>query len=63
MFLTFKYVFGIELKKDGVTRIITIGDSITNGFNLDPSQSYPAQLMKILNDPTKYEVINLGVDG
>ena len=31
LFLTFKYVFGIELKKDGVTRIIALGDSITNG--------------------------------
>jgi lysophospholipase L1-like esterase len=55
----------LEAKKEGVTRIITVGDSITRGdHSSDPlSKSYPSQLMNMLNNKSKYEVINFGVDG
>ena len=55
----------LEPKKEGVTRIITIGDSITQGAcSSDPNtKSFPSQLMDMLKDETKFEVINLGVSG
>ena len=48
-------------KQKRKTRIACIGDSITFGARLKnrASDSYPAQLQKILGD--KYEVMNLGV--
>ena len=40
----------IEPKKEGVKRIITVGDSITAGScsSDDKTKSYPAQLMQML---------------
>ena len=55
----------LDPKKEGVTRIIAIGDSITFGAcSSDPdTKSYPALLMDMLKDDTKFEVINLGLGG
>jgi lysophospholipase L1-like esterase len=52
-------------KKNGVKRIVTLGDSITEGScsSNKKSKSYPSQLRKLLNDESKYEVINLGLGG
>ena len=50
----------IDPKKEGVTRLITIGDSITSG---PPTGDYPSQLMDMLKDDTKFEVVNLGASG
>lgn len=39
--------------------IVAFGDSLTEGYGLDPSEAYPAQLSKLLGE----EVINEGVSG
>ena len=41
--LLFSNIFPIfQAKKEGITKIITVGDSITRGaFSSDPSKSYP----------------------
>ena len=57
---TLQYVFGLEKKKDGVQRIIIVGDSITAGHT-SASYSYPIQLTQMLNDPGRYEVISFGL--
>ena len=45
-------------------KIICIGDSITFGaYASNESNNYPGQLANMLNDPVKYEVINLGIPG
>lgn len=45
-----------------VTKVVCMGDSITEGFGIDdPSNSYPSQLGKLLGDG--YQVINKGVSG
>lgn len=56
------------VKEDGVFRIITIGDSNTEGKFINTGQNYPEQLEDLLNlqkcrDIKKFEVINLGVSG
>ena len=55
----------LEPKKEGVKRIITIGDSITEGVcsSDEKTKSYPSQLMDMLKDESKFEVLNLGVSG
>lgn len=55
----------ISQKTDGVKRIIAIGDSITEGFcsSDEKMKAYPVQLMNMLHDTSKYEVLNLGVGG
>ena len=54
----------LEPKKEGVTRIIAVGDSITEGMcSSDQSKTYPSQLMNMLKDESKFEVINLGLSG
>lgn len=54
-------------KKEGVFRIICLGDSITFGYGLNYTQSYPKLLEDLLNKSTfsliRYEVINAGVPG
>jgi acyl-CoA thioesterase-1 len=66
--LTLKSAFGIK-KEDminGVTKIITVGDSITEGWlgeGFHSDLSYPTRLREMLNDAKKYEVINLGLGG
>ncbi len=45
-------------------RIVAFGDSLTAGYGLPPSDSYPAQLQKLLDDQGyQYEVVNAGVSG
>jgi acyl-CoA thioesterase-1 len=45
-------------------RIVAFGDSLTAGFGLDPSQSYPALLQKRLDDAGyTFKVINSGLSG
>ena len=54
----------IAPKKDGVTRVIAVGDSITEGaLASDRSKySWPAQLQSMVHTDD-IEVINLGVGG
>ncbi|MBM3845330.1 MAG: arylesterase [Verrucomicrobia bacterium] len=45
-------------------RIVILGDSITAGYGLDPSEAYPALLQKrITEHRLPYKVINAGVSG
>jgi acyl-CoA thioesterase-1 len=45
-------------------RIVILGDSITAGYGLDPSQAYPALLQeKITAAGLPYTVVNAGVSG
>lgn len=45
-------------------RIVVLGDSLTAGLGLDPSQAYPVLLQqKIDADALNYEVVNAGVSG
>lgn len=41
------------------TKIVCMGDSITEGFGIEPEESYPFVLQKLLGE--EYEVINKGV--
>ena len=44
-------------------KILCIGDSITVSYGAsDESMTYPSRLEAMLNDPEKYEVINLGIN-
>jgi len=54
----------------GVTRIVTLGDSVTFGNGANDDQTYPSQLEKILQEQStengshvSYEVINAGIGG
>jgi len=59
------------LKKDNnLVRIIMLGDSITYGAFVEPSESFPETLEKMLNvkskflsSPIRYDVMNFGVGG
>ncbi len=58
----------IKIEKDsGVFRILTIGDSLTFGQNVDTEANYPSNLQKLLkthcSQKVKFEVINLGERG
>src|SRR5262245_41618435 len=45
-------------------KIVAFGDSLTAGLGLPASETYPAQLQKMLDDAGhKYEVVNAGVSG
>ena len=45
-------------------KIVAFGDSLTAGLGLDASETYPAQLQKLLDAAGfKYEVVNAGVSG
>lgn len=45
-------------------RIVAFGDSLTYGYNLPPTDSYPSQLQEKLNSlGYNYKVINVGVNG
>lgn len=63
-----RYEYPIK-KSDGVYRIVTVGDSFTEGLFVDTKDNYPEQLEDILNNSlqcqtySKFEVINLGVSG
>ena len=44
--------------------IVALGDSLTAGFGVDPDESYPAVLEKVLQEKGyRYRVINAGVSG
>lgn len=48
----------------GPPKIVVLGDSLTAGLGLDPSQAYPAVLQEKLNAAGyKWEVVNAGVSG
>ncbi len=48
----------------GRPRIVILGDSLTAGLGVDPSQSFPALLQKRLDAAGhRYEVVNAGVSG
>ncbi len=49
------------MKKQGVRRVLVLGDSFIVGQNLDDSETYTKHLARLLGD--KYEVLNLGVSG
>jgi acyl-CoA thioesterase-1 len=45
-------------------RVVVLGDSITAGYGLEPSQAYPALLQKLVDEAgLSYEVVNAGVSG
>jgi acyl-CoA thioesterase I len=45
-------------------KIVAFGDSLTAGYGLSPSESYPALLQRMLDaDGYRYEVVNAGVSG
>jgi acyl-CoA thioesterase-1 len=45
-------------------RIVILGDSLTSGYGLDPTQSFPSQLQQRLDaSGFQYEVVNMGVTG
>lgn len=50
-------------KPEGVFRILVIGDSFTEGLQVEQSETFPEQLEDILNEtaPIPVEVINAGV--
>lgn len=48
-------------KKSERTRIMAIGDSFTYGLGVRLSDTYPAQLERLLGD--RYEVLNVGLPG
>jgi acyl-CoA thioesterase I len=50
--------------KKSLAKIVAFGDSLTAGFGLQPSQSYPSLLQKRLQaDGYEYEVVNAGISG
>lgn len=52
--------------KEGVIRIICLGDSITFGLGVNHEDAYPQELENLLNtgmSPQKFEVINAGILG
>lgn len=45
-------------------KIVAFGDSLTAGYGLQPSQSYPSLLQRKLDeDGYQYEVVNAGISG
>jgi hypothetical protein len=53
-------------RRDGVYRIVTVGDSVTFGFNVDQNDTYPHRLAVALREryPGRaLEVVNAGVPG
>jgi acyl-CoA thioesterase-1 len=44
--------------------VVAFGDSLTAGYGLDPGESYPAQLQRLLDERgLEYRVVNEGVNG
>ncbi|HEX8354624.1 MAG TPA: arylesterase [Pyrinomonadaceae bacterium] len=49
---------------ENVPKIVAFGDSLTAGYGLEPRESYPTLLQKMLDaDGFKYEVVNAGESG
>jgi len=53
----------IGSKKQGVARIVCLGDSVTFGFKVREEESYPALLRDELAGTHRVEVVNVGVPG
>jgi acyl-CoA thioesterase I len=52
------------LPAKSLPKIVAFGDSLTAGFGLQPSESYPALIQQKLDaDGFNYEVVNAGVSG
>ncbi len=63
-FFTYDMALSQQDSQENSGVIITIGDSLTAGFGVDISQSYPALLEdKLQRDGYNYTVINSGVSG
>lgn len=57
---------GPEVRDDGSTRILALGDSCTWGWRVADNESYPAVLQALLDQvtrPGRYQVINAGTPG
>lgn len=57
---------GPELRDDGSTRILVLGDSCTWGWHVAQGESYPARLQEQLDrqaGPSRYQVLNAGIPG
>jgi acyl-CoA thioesterase-1 len=55
---------GAAKASGGAPKIVILGDSLTAGLGVDPSQSFPALLQKRLDAAGhRYEVVNAGVSG
>lgn len=50
-------------KRRGITRILTIGDSFTEGFGVEQNESYPIILDSLVNKEYNVEVFNAGIGG
>lgn len=51
-------------KVDGRPKIVAFGDSLSSGYGLDPGQSFPDEVQRLLNQEGRnYEVVNMGVAG
>jgi acyl-CoA thioesterase-1 len=55
---------GVTTPAETLPKIVAFGDSLTAGYGLQPQESYPVLLQKMLDaDGFKYEVVNAGVSG
>jgi acyl-CoA thioesterase I len=53
-----------DADRKSLAKIVAFGDSLTAGFGLQPTQSYPALLQqRLLADGYAYEVVNAGISG
>jgi acyl-CoA thioesterase-1 len=51
-------------RNKSLAKIVAFGDSLTAGYGLQPSQSYPTLLQKRLDaEGYEYEVVNAGISG
>ena len=51
-------------KQDGTTRIVALGDSVTDGFFVEDSETYPFLLERLLNEGgCRAEVLNVARGG
>jgi len=50
-------------KPHGVRRVVCLGSSETYGLYEKEGNEWPAQLRRLLNDETRYEIVNAGVAG
>lgn len=57
--------FSISASAIAQTKIVFLGDSLTEGYGVDKENAYPSIIQKELDekDPGKYKVINGGVSG
>ena len=64
IFVGIVIAFGVSMAKAEPVRILAFGDSLTAGYGLDQSQSFPAQLGRALAKAgIEAEIINGGISG